>query len=400
MASRTVSTGIIDRGNGSYRFTVSLGMDGNKKQIRKTTTWRPAEKMTQRQADREAIRQYAEFERKCKGNQLFDENMRFSELAEQYFKVYAKNELKPITAYNHEKMYNFHFKDAFGNRKLKDINKAVLTEYFNHLTVTKKGETNPMGFRTVKRLYNIMQSLFRFAVNQGYINDTPCKGISLPKEDGTTDEKRKYLEDDELDEFMELFEGYSVLNFCVKMLMFTGLRCGELLGLKWEDINMEERYLTVNHTLSYVDGEYFLQTPKTKQSRRTIYFGQTVYDLLKEQKKEQNRLKRAVGKTFEHSEMVVTSNTGFYKDRNCLASQLRKRLKGTGFEFMTLHCLRHSNATLLLNQGVDLKVVSEHLGHSDVGTTGNIYADVLERTKRKTADVLEFTLGKKHSNVV
>ena len=75
-----------------------------------------------------------------------------------------------------------------------------------------------------------------------------------------------------------------------------------------------------------------------------------------------------------------------------LNTSLRRFLKGSNLEFLTLHCLRHSNATLLLNAGVDIKVVSEHLGHSDIGVTADIYADVLDATRRKTADILDFKL--------
>ena len=91
--------------------------------------------------------------------------------------------------------------------------------------------------------------------------------------------------------------------------------------------------------------------------------------------------------------MVFTSGLGNYKDRSCLNTSFRRHLKKTEFGFMTIHKLRHSNATLLLNAGVDIKVVSEHLGHSDIGTTGNIYADVLNATRRKTADIIELKLA-------
>ena len=90
--------------------------------------------------------------------------------------------------------------------------------------------------------------------------------------------------------------------------------------------------------------------------------------------------------------MVFTSANGNYKDRSGLNTSLRRFLKGSNLEFLTLHCLRHSNATLLLNAGVDIKVVSEHLGHSDIGVTADIYADILDATRRKTADILDFKL--------
>ena len=90
--------------------------------------------------------------------------------------------------------------------------------------------------------------------------------------------------------------------------------------------------------------------------------------------------------------MVFTSETGNYKDRSTLNTSFRRKLKGTEFEFMTLHKLRHSTATFLLNTGIDLKIVSEHLGHSDVNITANVYTDVLESTKRKTAQILDFMM--------
>ena len=90
--------------------------------------------------------------------------------------------------------------------------------------------------------------------------------------------------------------------------------------------------------------------------------------------------------------MVFTSALGNYRDRNSVYHSLKRFTKGTEFESLTLHQLRHCNATLLLNSGVDLKVVSEHLGHCDIGVTANIYADVLKSTKAKVADLVTLKL--------
>ena len=100
-----------------------------------------------------------------------------------------------------------------------------------------------------------------------------------------------------------------------------------------------------------------------------------------------------MGSEFKHPEMVFTSSTGNYKDRSCLNTSLKRFLKGTEFEYLTLHKLRHTNATLLLNNGSDLKIISAHLGHSDISTTGNIYADVLASSRQKTAEIIEFKLA-------
>ena len=394
MANRRVDTGIIQRGK-SYTFTVAMGMDVNGKQIRKTTTWIPPEGMTEKKADKLAKEEYLNFKNRCKGLSAFNENMRFKDLVEEYFKVFAPNKLKPITSYNYEKMINYHFMDYFGNKKLKDITSGVLTDFFCKIRTTDKdGNPAPMAPATVKRIYNIMQSVFHFAVSQNYLKETPCRGVILPTKDSTKDEKRKSLTEEELPEFLALFEDYTVLNTIVKVLIYTGMRSGEALGLQWSDIDFDKRLITVNHTLSDVGGNHFLTTPKTKTSKRTIYMNDTLIEILKQHKTEQHKLIFSLGGNFEHPEMVFTSDLGNYKDRSCLNTSFRRFLRGTDFEFMTLHCLRHTNATLLLNSGVDLKIVSEHLGHSDVGTTANIYTDVLDSTRKKTAEIIELKLAK------
>lgn len=114
----------------------------------------------------------------------------------------------------------------------------------------------------------------------------------------------------------------------------------------------------------------------------------TVSNMFKEHRK-----KLIANKDFAHPEIVFTASTGNYKDRSCLNTSFKRFLKGTGFEFLTLHSLRHCNATLLLNSGVDIKVVSEHLGHSDISVTADICGDILASTRKKTAEILEFKLA-------
>ena len=115
-------------------------------------------------------------------------------------------------------------------------------------------------------------------------------------------------------------------------------------------------------------------------------------DILREQKAYQDELIKYVD-NFAHPEMIFTSSLGNYKDRSALNTSFKRFLKGTEFDFLTLHQLRHCNATLLLNSGVDLKIVSEHLGHSGVEVTANVYADVLKSSKVKVADLVALKLA-------
>lgn len=394
MANRKVDTGIVQRGK-SYFFTAYLGYDANGKQIRKTSTYTPPEDVTQKKADKLAKEKYIEFKNKCKDLSDFNDCMRFKDLCEEYLKVYAPNKLKPITAYHYERQIATHFNDYFGNMKLKDITTSKITKFFNtHTIINKSGEEKPLSHATAKKLYTIMQSVFTFAVHQNYIKETPCRNVILPSEDVNKDEKRKYMTEDELRLFLNMLDNnckYPDFAILMKVLLYTGMRSGEALGLQWKDIDFETNTIHITHTLSDVGGQHFLTTPKTKNSKRYIAMSSTVADLFREQRKYQLNLQMAL-KDFPHTEMVFTSANGNYKDRSSLNTSLRRFVNGTKLDFLTLHCLRHSNATLLLNSGVDLKIVSEHLGHSDVSVTANVYADVLDASRRKTADILEFKL--------
>lgn len=385
--TRHVDTGIIQRGK-TYRFTAYLGYDYNGKQIRKTTTYVPPDGLTWKKADKLAKEEYINFCNHCKGCFTLKESMRFSELVDEYLLLYAKNKLKPITAYNYEKHIQYHFIEYFGHRKLKDITPAIISHFFAEHKSLINGEMKNLSYGNAKKIYCILQSLFRFAVTQGYVKETPCKNVILPPKDICEKDKRQYLTAEELPEFLNLFKEYSPINTIIQVLLFTGLRSGECLGLKWEDIDFENRKIHIKYTLSDVGGKHFLTTPKTKSSVRYQYMSEQLFEILERHKIEQNKLQKLLGEKFLHPEMVFTSTTGNYKDRSSLYGSFKHFLKGTKFEFMTLHKLRHTNATLLLNSGVDIKIVSEHLGHSDISITANTYTAVLDNSRAKTSYIM------------
>ena len=119
----------------------------------------------------------------------------------------------------------------------------------------------------------------------------------------------------------------------------------------------------------------------------------TISKILLNHREEQAEKIKNVGKSYKYPNMVFTSTTGDYKDRSRLNLQFKRFIKDTSFSNISLHKLRHANATLLINAGVDLKLVSENLGHSDVSVTANIYSEVLESSKKKMADLVALNLA-------
>ncbi len=374
---------ITKRGD-SYRIKVSCGYDANGKQIIKSTTFTPPKGTTPKKAEKLANEYAYSFEQHCRGYASLNENMRFSELAEWYFENYAPIELKEGTVYNYRSAYEKHIAPVFGNIKVKDITTPKLTQFVQSIKL------NP---ETVRKIYVITQSIFHRGVDQGFIRESPCHNVILPKH--KYKKKKLVLDEEQTQRFLSLLNTKpwdEDFKRIIKVLLYTGMRCGECLALSWDDLDFENKAISINHNLADVAGKHYLTTPKTQSSIRVIGMSDSLAEIFKKQKVFQDKMEKYVD-DFAHPEMVFTSSLGNYKDRSALNTSLKRFLKGTEFEFLTLHSLRHCNATLLLNSGVDLKVVSEHLGHCDIGVTANVYADVLKSTKMKVAELISLKLA-------
>ena len=376
----------ISKRKGAYQIIVSLGYDEAGKQIRKTTTYRIPEGTTPKKAEK-LVKEYAmEFERKCKGMIDLDENMKYSELSELYFKNYAPNKLKEVTAYNYKKQSELHILPYLGSMKLKAITPTTITNMF------AKMEVQPS---TCKKIYTILQSVFSYALESRLIKESPCcAGVILPKQKYNAEQRKPFLSDSQAKDLLNMLDGagYSEFAVIIKTLLYTGMRAGECLALQWNDLDFDNGIIHIRHNLADVGGKHWLDTPKTKNSIRTIGMSDTLKAILQNHREEQKEKIKNVGKTYKYPNMVFTSTTGDYKDRSRLNLQFKRFIKDTDFCNISLHKLRHANATLLINAGVDLKLVSENLGHSDVSVTANIYSEVLESSKKKMADLVALNL--------
>lgn len=367
---------ITHRGN-TFRIRVFVGTDINGKKIMKSTTFTPPDDVTPKKAEKLAQEYAFEFERQCRGYMQFNDSMRFSELADWYFTNFAPIELKESTIYTYKGQYKNHIAPVLGNMKLKDITTPRLTQ------VMQSYDLNPS---TVRKVYVIVQSIFRRAVEQGFIRSNPCHNVILPKNREQT--KVMALNERELHRFVTLINESSCdedLKRIFLFLLLTGMRCGECFGLSWDDVDFENMTISIRHTLNDIGGKHSLTAPKTRKSIRTICMNETTAAILKEQREYVNQMKAALGSEYTHSEMVFPSAKGNYRDRSSVLTSLKRMTKGTEFEHMTLHKLRHCNATMLLNAGIELKAISDHLGHCDINVTADIYADVLEGMKRNIA---------------
>lgn len=323
----------------------------------------------------------------------------FAALSEEYMHNCVPNQLKPGTADTYKNALNRYLIPAFGNLYLEEISSRAISDYMSRAHFPD--EDRLLTGAKLKMLSYCMRSVMKYALKQSYIEHDPCVGAIVPERKDRRDTRKKYLEDREIGAFLKLFAEYNQYNTAIKLLLYTGLRSGELLGLKWSDIDFRSHVIRIDKSLTNIPGSFILTTPKSEAGRRIIYMNKTIEALLKEHKRncaQDNRYGDNVRNTsyrrISGDEIVFTNRSGGFLTRQTLNRRFHKATAGTPFASMSLHCLRHSNATMLLNNGLDLKLVAEHLGHSKISTTADIYANVTEEGRRRVANVLEKKLDK------
>ena len=371
--------GVTKRGKNTYRFTLSLGFDGNGNNIRKTRTFKVPEGTSDTKAEKLVMAAYSDFQREYKYSQDLEEHMRFNELVEIYFRDFAPNELKPVTRYNYEKDLAIHITPVFGNRKIMSIKTSELTTFFTHMDLSSE---------TTRKLRTIMSSVMNFGVKQGYIPKNPCHG-ALYKRETAKAKKIKYLDQQQSRKLMELTSEYSIFNTIIQMLLFTGLRIGECLCLQWDDVDFEHSTISISETLAYAYYEKYESTTKNTQSVRTLKLGEYSMSLLKRHKEKQDELKAIVGKAWKHPDFVFTTEIGEYINYGSINDKLKALLEENGLPILTVHALRHTNASLMINSGVDIKAVSAQLGHCNISITADTYGHIFDAYKARIAQSVE-----------
>lgn len=370
---------------------------GHYVQARKYRSFRQPQDMGIREARKIAKELDLEFQRQFERDQNTGVEMRLEEVWNWYKNYYAPNKLRDTTFYNIKNMVEIKILPELGHLKIGQITTNRITMFLNDVSIKKDKETGkplkPKQYYKdsyVQAIYSSLFRIFNVAISNGWIKDNPCNNAIKPRKNRTA--KKKPLEIEQIKDILNKTNEYTTYNAIIQFQIYTGMRIGETLALTWDDIDFKKREININKTVNFIKTDFIVGPPKTENSYRTLGMNNAIYHLLKLTKKEQNVRKRELKNQYEDHNLVFSQVTGNYIYRTEINNRLNTIKKGTDYEYITVHFLRHANATLLLNNGVDLKIVSAHLGHNDIKTTANIYADVLKSQQQKVAQIIEFNL--------
>lgn len=340
---------------------------------------------------------------------ISNKNMALNDLFDLWTQL--KRGLKDSTFKNYIYMYNMYVRHSFGKLKIKQINKSDVRRFYNQLADDKI-----LKMATIDLVHSVLHQVFQVGVDDRLIRINPTDGMlrELKLCHGCDSEAKRALTLDEQSLFFHYLlktPKYTHWYPIFYIMANTGMRVGEITGLRWRDVDLKEAQISINHTLVYYDhmdekGCYFsINTPKTKAAERTIPMTEAVKEAFLMEKKSQDAAGMCCKVRIEgYDDFIFLNRSGGVQSAANLNKALRRIMRDCNMEMLethngpddpvllppfSCHILRHTFATRLCESGVNIKVIQNVLGHADIDTTMNIYVDVTRELKNK--EMLSFS---------
>ena len=385
---------IEKRGKNSYRLIVCHGFNLDGKPIRHTKTVHG----TKSQAKIELAKFVAEVEQ---GTVIEGKSITFKEFTEIWKRDYGSKELAPSTYRRYLGMLESRILPYLGHFKLDKIKPTDIMKFYDMLdkdTQIKRVKCNN-GYRTLKPLsqktilehHRLIRAMLHRAVYWQLLFSNPCERVQPPK---SKKPKRRYYDDEQCKVLLSNLNKLSVDDIkyktAITLTLFTGVRLGELMGLEWSDIDFANGIVSINKSSQYLsDKGVFTKTPKTESSIREVAIPDFVVSLLEEYRLWYEMQKSIYGELWTNSDRLFVQSDGKPMHPSTISKWFVKFVKEIGLPVINFHGLRHTNATLLISQNIDVAVVAARLGHAQITTTFNFYVHPIISHNKSAGNVLQ-----------
>ena len=385
---------IEKRGKNSYRLTVSEGFDlnGNPMIHRKTVHG------TKKDAEVELAKFVTEVQN---GLVVDGKSLRFSEFTEIWKRDYGSKELAPTTYKRYCRMLETRLLPYFGHFYINKIRPTDIMKFYDLLEkdtqlVRKSGNNGektkkPLSGKTILEHHRLLRAMLHKAVYWQLIVANPAERVQAPK---ARKPKRRSYDDEQTKILLENLELLSIedtkYKVAIILTIFTGVRLGELMGLEWQDVDFKNGIISINRSSQYLsDMGVFTKTPKTESSIREIAIPEFIISLLEEYKLWYEDQKSIYGELWTNSDRLFVQADGKPMHPSSISKWFVRYVSTIGLPVINFHGLRHTNASLLVAQNVDIAVISARLGHAQISTTLDFYVHPLLSHNRKAGYALE-----------
>ena len=392
---------IEKRGKNSYRLSCLAGYNLQGKPIKKTKTVHG----TKKEAEIELAKFVADVQN---GMVIEGKSLKFSEFTEIWKRDYGSKELAPSTYKRYCRMLETRLLPYFGHFYVNKIKPTDIMQFYDLLSkdtqlVRKKDNDGnktlkPLSGKTILEHHRLLRAMLHKAVYWQVIVSNPAERVQPPK---AKKPKRKYYDDDQckilLENLEQLDEEQIKYKTAIILTVFTGVRLGELMGLEWNDIDFRNGIVSINRSSQYLaDTGVFTKVPKTESSIREIAIPDFVISLLEEYKLWYEEQKSLYGELWINSNRLFVQANGKPMHPSTISKWFVKFIGQIGLPVINFHGLRHTNATLLIAQNIDVAVVAARLGHAQITTTFNFYVHPIIAHNKKAGFALENLLLSKN----
>lgn len=295
-------------------------------------------------------------------------NATMQEYLEDWLEKTHKHTVRLGTYLNYQKLLRNYLVPGLGKVKLQKLTAPQVQAFYS--ATLEKG----LSPKTVTNIHGLLHKALDNAVRWNIVSRNVCDAVTPPR---VPRKELNFLTQDQAATLLQEVKA-NKLEALLTVAVTTGLRRGELLALRWQDINFELGTIQVKRAVSYHQVYGYVESePKTSRSRREIMLASFVVDVLTKHQQQQLEQRLAVGGDWTDKNLVFTNATGDFYSPSTLVKAFRRFLKKVGLPDMRFHDLRHSAATILLTMKVHPKVVQEILGHSQITTTMDIYSHAM-----------------------
>lgn len=444
----------VKRGSG-YDIRCYCGTDVNGKRINKYKTWTPEKGMTPKQIERELQRKILEFEEQCERGLLLDANITLADYCNDIWLKQIENEIKPTTyrrycgvlrrvlpGIGHLKIGQiqpYHLRSFFDDlreekredvkctpndeaRRLsrtgtrpelskhigiatttldsvragKNVSKETAEKFAAYFQLPVKklfaSEEITLASRTILHHYRVISTILQSAVYNEVIVNNPCKRIKAPKVELM---EAHYLDEKQAEVLLNTVMEKAVHPFdmIVILLLHTGMRRGECCGLNWDDVDFDNCTINIQRSLLYLPEKgVFENDTKTYSSRRVIKVGQDIIDMLESFRKWQDSEAVRLKDKWIDSGKIFTAWNGKPINPGTVTSWFHKFVQDNGLPQISIHGLRHTNASIMISSGVPITTTAKRLGHSTSATTSRVYAHAIASADAVAAQVIQSVL--------
>ena len=359
---------ITQRGD-KYRVCFDYGIDREGRRVRKYRTF---------DTKRDATHAFNEHKVKMdKGTQVLPSEYTFAQWLDYWYKDIILPQIEETTAYGYRGMIENYLKPQLGEIRLQKLTARDIQQYYTWLMDEKKLSPN-----TVIKHHNLLTNTLNAAERQEYITKNPMRAVSPPKK---RQREAKFYTPEQLGILLDKAVG-TRLELPVFICAYLGLRRGELCGLRWSDVGLEHKTITIENTRTQAGKKEIEKGTKTASSTRTLYLPDTLCDMLKAAKENQQACRAEYKNAYDDNDYVVVMEDGRPFRPNYLSELFGKFLADNGLPKIVLHELRHTFASLSNQAGIPAYNIGKALGHSTPATTQKIYTHLLDQTHTQAVE--------------